>query len=515
MVWKFTLALSLLRKRWRFFMPRPKIDRLLLVLIPIILPLLLLSSPACAEIKTFVEEYTYQASEADSKISSRVIALEQVKRLLLEKLGTYLESETEVKNFQLTKDQIVILTAGIVGAEIIDERWDGKTYSLRAKITADPKEVIKSIDLLRQDRQKTKELEETRKKADEALREVEKLRKELEVAKAGKTEQGQYNEAVNRLSATDWCEKGNVLAERGKWKEAMEAFTKAIELDPKGSLAYGLRGITYYALDNYKQAVDDLNAAIKLNPTDVGAWVTYTLRGEVYRLLGNYKQATEDYDKAIEKNSEYAKAYDGRGLTYGALGNYKQAIDDFNKAVILDPKLAKAYTDRGATYEVLGNHKQAMDDYNEAIKVDPKCAWAYGSRGGTYYFHGNYIQAIDDLDKALAFEQKPKLNAFYYYVRGCAYGALGNRKKAIQDFDRAIELNTQDERSYYERGNNQSDLGNYNMALEDYNAVINLNPKNSKAYISRGGIYGLLERYHEAIRDFEMVMNLTHLRCGL
>ena len=72
----------------------------------------------------------------------QVIALEQVKRLLLEKLGTYLESETEVKNLQLTKDQIVILTAGIVRTEIIEERWDGKTYYLKAKITADPKDVI-------------------------------------------------------------------------------------------------------------------------------------------------------------------------------------------------------------------------------------------------------------------------------------------------------------------------------------------------------------------------------------
>jgi hypothetical protein len=89
---------------------------------------------AFAETKVFVEEYTYQASEYDSKVSCRALALEQVKRLLLEKLGTYLESETEVKNFQLTKDQIVILTAGIVTAEIVDEKWDGKAYYLKAKI---------------------------------------------------------------------------------------------------------------------------------------------------------------------------------------------------------------------------------------------------------------------------------------------------------------------------------------------------------------------------------------------
>ena len=54
---------------------------------------------AIAGLVTFQKEYTYQASEYDSKVSCRALALEQVKRLLLEELGTYLESETEVKNF--------------------------------------------------------------------------------------------------------------------------------------------------------------------------------------------------------------------------------------------------------------------------------------------------------------------------------------------------------------------------------------------------------------------------------
>src|SRR5208283_5986287 len=109
-----------------------------------ILVVLLLATIASAEIKTFIKEYTYMASDIDSKVSSRAIALEQVKRALLEQLGTYLISETEVKNFQMTKDQITTLTAGIVSAEVIDENWDGRTYYLKAKISADPKEVAKS-----------------------------------------------------------------------------------------------------------------------------------------------------------------------------------------------------------------------------------------------------------------------------------------------------------------------------------------------------------------------------------
>lgn len=71
-----------------------------------ILLVLFIPNFVSAEIKTFIKEYTYQASEFDSKASGRVLALKQVKRLLLEELGIYLESNTELRNYQLTKDQI-------------------------------------------------------------------------------------------------------------------------------------------------------------------------------------------------------------------------------------------------------------------------------------------------------------------------------------------------------------------------------------------------------------------------
>ncbi len=98
-----------------------------LIRISLIFILLVLFIPSftSAESKTFVKEYTYQASEYDSKMSCRTLAIEQVKRLLLEELGTYLESHTEIVNFQLKKDQITALTAGIVQTKILKEKWDG------------------------------------------------------------------------------------------------------------------------------------------------------------------------------------------------------------------------------------------------------------------------------------------------------------------------------------------------------------------------------------------------------
>ena len=132
-----------------------------------------------AETKTFIKEYAYQASDFDSKMSSRTLALEQVKRLLLEEVGTYLISETEVKDFQLTKDKITTLTGGIVQTEILTEKWDGKTYYLKARMTIAPQEVTKFIEGVRENSQKNRELEETNRRVEEALIKIKKLQDEL------------------------------------------------------------------------------------------------------------------------------------------------------------------------------------------------------------------------------------------------------------------------------------------------------------------------------------------------
>ena len=239
----------------------------------LILSFIFLTNIVSAETKTFIREYTYQASEADSKISSRTIALEQVKRLLLEELGTYIVSHTEVTNFKLTKDQITALTAGIVQTQIIKEKWDGERYWIQAKIEADAHEVTKAVDFLRKDKGKSKELEDANRKAEYALKEVERLRKELELSRKDQTRIARYDEAIKELSATDWYRKGLSLAIAGNYNEAITANARAIQLDPKYAFAYVNRGFAYSKLGDYQRALDDSNKAIELDPKLAGAYV--------------------------------------------------------------------------------------------------------------------------------------------------------------------------------------------------------------------------------------------------
>ena len=183
---------------------------ILFIMTSIILMPVSLASNAFAETKTFIKEYTYQASEFDSKASCRTIALEQVKRLLLEELGTYLENNTEVKNFELTKDKITALTAGIVQTQVLDEKWDGKSYWLKAEVKADPENVAKSIDNLRKDQKKSDDLEERIRKQEEALKEIEKLRSEVASLKNDIEAKEKYNRSIDTLTREEKASASNL-----------------------------------------------------------------------------------------------------------------------------------------------------------------------------------------------------------------------------------------------------------------------------------------------------------------
>jgi hypothetical protein len=77
------------------------------------------------------------------------------------------------------------------------------------------------------------------------MREVERLKKELALAKADTNRQGEYIHAVNKLSAFDWLNKAHKFFEADALQDAIDASIKAIELDPKNWHAYHSRAIAW------------------------------------------------------------------------------------------------------------------------------------------------------------------------------------------------------------------------------------------------------------------------------
>ena len=79
-----------------------------------LLATLVLPTIAFAEIRIFTATHTYILGDHDSKDDARQRCLLETKRKILEQAGVYIESASEVKNFDLTKDQITSFAAAVM-----------------------------------------------------------------------------------------------------------------------------------------------------------------------------------------------------------------------------------------------------------------------------------------------------------------------------------------------------------------------------------------------------------------
>jgi hypothetical protein len=88
----------------------------------LIIVLMILSHEiALAEVQTITATHTYVMGDNDSRNDARQLCFLEAKRKVLEKAGSYIQSQTEATNFKLTKDQVSSYSAAVLSVEITKE----------------------------------------------------------------------------------------------------------------------------------------------------------------------------------------------------------------------------------------------------------------------------------------------------------------------------------------------------------------------------------------------------------
>ncbi|RLA26066.1 MAG: hypothetical protein DRQ62_00730 [Gammaproteobacteria bacterium] len=199
---------------------------------------------------------------------------------------------------------------------------------------------------------------------------------------------------------------------KGQANQAIEEYTKALEIDPVFAVAYFDRGDAYHRNGQLDLAIKDYTKFIEIHPEDAFSYIN---RGNVYRDKGQNKLAIQDYTTAIDINSELASPYVNRGNAYAKNDQFDLAIRDYTKAIEINPKYAIAYYSRGKTYSDNGQYDLATRDYTKTIEIYPKHASSYLNRGFINFVKlGNKVKGCSDWKNA------------------CDLGKCSNFKKARQ-----------------------------------------------------------------------------------
>jgi tetratricopeptide (TPR) repeat protein len=361
-----------------------------------ILYLLICTASVYAQKKTFVREYTYQASEVDSKVTARDFAVYEMEKILLREVGEFLKAERKSVtqgNSQDYTQKIEAITAGIVEMKVLNEQWNGVTYYIKAEMTVDPNEVNRRIAELINDKQKTKELEDERNRRKTVEAELLKLKRELERTK-NQSLQTTYQAKANELTARV---KGDKAYGNQFYALATENYEEAAKKNQGDADMYLKMGIAYYQQKDFINACESLKKALSLNPNSAEIYYYIGLTSMVstmdYSSYYNYKTKNlEKYEychmmpmlafqKALTLKPNYADAYVGMGR-YNAHHNvqcYSEAIEHCKKAIAIKPNYAEAYYYMAEAYNNRDGYEspEAKIYYKKAARLGSEDARSY------------------------------------------------------------------------------------------------------------------------------------------
>ena len=174
------------------------------------------------------------------------------------------------------------------------------------------------------------------------------------------------------------------------------------------SSEYLLRGDGYFKDGKPQQALQAYNRALALNPDNLEA---YASRGSVYFFTGDYDRAEQDFLHVLRVNPYQVDAYTAYASTLAAKGDFNNALTVLNLALKLDPTKPEIFFSRAGVYFMLGRYNEAITDYTSVINLSP-AAEVYNARGAAYSRLGNNELAQKDFEAAKSGQMPDKLNVY-------------------------------------------------------------------------------------------------------
>jgi tetratricopeptide (TPR) repeat protein len=189
----------------------------------------------------------------------------------------------------------------------------------------------------------------------------------------------------------------------GQFGEAIADFNASLAESPAVPTAYIERAVAYGATGEDRRALDDLDAALRLDPGNLRVhWV----RGAIRELLEDFEGAASDYTECIRRDPKDVRFLLARGSVYARLMKYVLALQDRDDAVKLAPSNASARLERSESYYHFGQLEKALADTDSAIAIAPGLSQAWRSRGATYLKLGRNSEALADLVKAFRLDPR-------------------------------------------------------------------------------------------------------------
>lgn len=315
------------------------------------------------------------------------------------------------------------------------------------------------------------------------------------------------------------------LSFKGKIDEAIEVYSRILEIDSNQLKALKSRAKLYDENSCFLKAVEDYNRVIKIDPYDPEVY--HERANSLFQITGREIESLDDYNKSISLDPENLRTYNNRGRTLKALNRIDEAIIDFDHVINEATKGLPNSYDKDRLYYFRGWAKmkkdlfhEAINDFNKALEINPIYTEALDSRKDCVYILGDYNEVIKDCDKLIKIEKLKKNE--YLIERAEAKYRINDFQGSINDYTVLIRHQPESYEFLFKRGNSRLRLEDWEAAIYDYSLALNFcelgNIYNNRgvAKENMGDFQGAFEDYQSALKhnteSEKYLNNLTRVK---
>ncbi len=229
--------------------------------------------------------------------------------------------------------------------------------------------------------------------------------------------------------------KGDRYLNGQQYEKALDAYDRAIEIDPAQISGWWQRGSLLISMGQNKDALLAYDRALELaqgNASQLNP--LHFNRGLARFYLKEYEQALQEF-MAISELDQDPKYLYWIALTFKAMENWGQSLEYVNRAIALRPAYFDALNIRASVYEALNQSAQALADCDRAICLNPKDINPWMTSGRILFSEKKYQEAIEPHRQIARLQPQ---NWLAWYNIACCHAHLNEFQPALKALEKAI-----------------------------------------------------------------------------
>ncbi|WP_439106220.1 tetratricopeptide repeat protein [Congregibacter sp.] len=158
------------------------------------------------------------------------------------------------------------------------------------------------------------------------------------------------------------------LANAGKLDAARADINKLCRLHPEQPALHNLRGVVLSRLSEPEHAIEAYKKALTLEPDFSEALNNLAT---AFTELKHYKEALGCYQQLVNRGAADAEVYANLARALRGAGQQDNALEALRRALKLNPLYTDAFNDIGNLLNEMGQHSEAVKAYESALNLEP------------------------------------------------------------------------------------------------------------------------------------------------